>query len=63
LHNNLDVFLGTNVAGQVRKALEEGGGKKIQEALAEALVATDNKGAKFLSVFLMILTVLGIFLH
>jgi hypothetical protein len=46
---NLDVFLGTNVAGQVRKALEEGGGKQIQKALAEALVATDNKGAKLFS--------------
>jgi hypothetical protein len=45
----LDVFLGTNTAAQVRKALEEGGGKQIQEALAEALVATDNKGAKLFS--------------
>jgi hypothetical protein len=39
---NLDIFLGTNVAGQVRKALEEGGGKQIQKALADALVTSND---------------------
>lgn len=39
---NLDVFLGTNVAGQVRKALEEGGGKQIQKALAEVLKSSTD---------------------
>lgn len=42
---NLDVFLGTNVAGQVRKAIEEGGGKQIQKALAEALVTSNDPAA------------------
>jgi hypothetical protein len=39
---NLDVFLGTNVAGQVRKAIEEGGGKQIQKALADAIVTSND---------------------
>ena len=41
---NLDAFLGVNVSKQIKDALESGGGKKIQKALADELITNNDPG-------------------